>query len=553
MMTRKQQHESSTEPSGDALHRTAVSDISLLRPRLFSACGLLLLLGFSSVCLAAYFSYRAEEASQCAGRHCDDEPRWWSEPVPAAVAAAARGVVERARDSEAAGGRPASPLFRALRAAETAAPHATPTTADTSSSSSWCPTCECPCDAGPYVYHSWCNGRARDGRDMLQEGIGGRMHHMRVATTVARMTNNTLIIDAECLRDGHHHADLDTRLGIGRSAECDSCSLSRRAAFHVSDGDVREQLEVDKMINVTCPVLTAADKVALLGDHRDAINSSWFSPALLSAVYKTVAQLNSSALTRAVFNFTQHRILQALGACTADLYHARYEAHFRRQTSAGSRPPLPFDPAVFSIAVHFRWGDVDTGDMTRVTRRTGYTLATFADLTQRVVSMPELRGRSRVWLFSEGETGQFASFLQPANGSGLCSLSAISTLRLGENSSSAASSSWDDLDMMAHADVLIGGRSSFFALAAELAGRQQLVLASDDSPKLADHGTGFFAPRLQAVKPFDEELFRQRLLASAAYARVSALTADAAAASVKRGGSEPPHAADCASSPLRAR
>ena len=483
--------------------------------RLLSVC-VLLLMAVSALGLALYIGYRAGQATWRSG-HGRDEPRWLSAPAMA-VASGGRATSHVSAHASSTGRHALPASSSAVAASAASAPIA---------ASSWCPPCECPCDAGPYIYQWHCGGRAPDGQDLLGEGIGGRLHHMKIATTIARMTNFTLILHSDCLRDGHHHTDLDTRLGIGRSSECDSCSLSRRDIVTLTDQQTKAELVLNTTRHTSCPVLSTADRAALLSSQPAAMNSSWFAPALLSSVYTAVAEMDGSSRSRAVFGFTRHPVIRPLSACTGDLFHSRYETRFRRQLAAGSRQPLPFEPGLFQLAVHFRWGDVSTGNTNEVTHRTGYSLPVFSHLVQRLVSLPELAGRTRVWLFSEGESGEFNSFLQlPLSNSSNCSLSSLSTLRLGENSSSAASDTWDDLDMMAHADVLVGGGSSFLLLAATLAGRQQLLIADASNEKLSDHETGFFTPRMQAVTKFDEQLFRQRVLASTAYARVhSALAA----------------------------
>ena len=160
--------------------------------------------------------------------------------------------------------------------------------------------------------------------------------------------------------------------------------------------------------------------------------------------------------------------------------------------------------------MHFRWGDVATGNADRVTGRTGYALSKFRNLVLRLLQWEELAGRSRVHFFSEGEDSDFASLFQ---GEGQAALSGITSLYLGEASKSHPSVTFDDLDVMAHADILIGGRSSFLSLASQLAGRQQILVADPEYAKFMDHGTSFYT-RMLSVEQFDGAEFKRQLTAS---------------------------------------
>ena len=110
------------------------------------------------------------------------------------------------------------------------------------------------------------------------------------------------------------------------------------------------------------------------------------------------------------------------------------------------------NPQEFWISVHFRWGDVATHDVERPNFRARQGLTTLA---KKVAKYTTNRTQARVFFFSEGKEAEFKKIIDlvpPVN------------MRLN--------GSWkESLYTMAQSDVLIGGTSSFFVLAAHLCQR----------------------------------------------------------------------------------
>ena len=137
------------------------------------------------------------------------------------------------------------------------------------------------------------------------------------------------------------------------------------------------------------------------------------------------------------------------------------------------------------ISVHFRWGDTSTESVESPNGRAGASLSAYIDTTKHYIDMfnPKEGDSKKIMIhfFSEGQPDIFASFQNKFPSS---------TLHLN-------SSHWiNALDIMSQSNVIIGGSSSFFALASHLCSNCTVVtthpnsykfLAEDEEILLAKH------------------------------------------------------------------
>ena len=391
-------------------------------------------------------------------------------------------------------------------------PPSPPPPPPSSPSSSICLPCECPCTSGPYLLQSGC--------EWLNEGIGSKFQRLKTSLTLAWMTNLTFLSERPCFTESHNEWDFADRYWVHRSAECDACSVrQRRKAVIDLNGSPTQTWPEPTFHQATCPFITPALRTRLLAGDQSALPPNVAGRDALYSIYSTLAATSATALSTLVFSFPhRERSIEFLNSCSAPVIRQRYELSFARQVAAGVRTPLPLEPALFHIGVHFRWGDTRKVDVEHPDNRASFPLSTFSSVVTSMLSLDALRGRTRVWFCSEGEKAEFAAFSPSGALGGV-------QWRLGEKSGSARSDTLDDLDVLAHTDVLIGGESSFFALASQFNHNDSRVLVGRilDSngarnPKYQDHGTGFYAPML-TLRPFELDLFRAQLEALPQYRR----------------------------------
>jgi hypothetical protein len=273
-----------------------------------------------------------------------------------------------------------------------------------------------------------------------------------------------------------------------------------------------------------CPAITPSIAAELMRSGQStALGSNVAGKEALQSIFTQLAAMCEANRSRAVFAFDkQNRPLEFLNSCSAPVVRQRYSLAFSQQQRAHNRQQPSMAPRLFHVAVHFRWGDTARANTEQPDNRAGFPLSVFSNVAQTIASLPALRDRTRVWLISEGgAAADFASFkpvpmASSEDGPGL-------VLRLGEGSRDARSDTVADLDVLAHADVLIGGESSFFALASQLRRPEERVLIGriHDSngkrnPKFQDHGTGYYTQMLE-VQPFDVDAFKRQLEALPQY------------------------------------
>ena len=377
-----------------------------------------------------------------------------------------------------------------------------------------CLPCECPCDAGPYIYQREC--------PRYSEGIGSKMQSMKLSLTMAALTSFTFLASRDCLMESHTFSDLSDRLWLHRSAECDPCSLDRREVHLVDSARWHSKWWSEPMYHTsTCPAVTPDMAGQLLrGEKVEELGKVAVRDGL-SEVYRVLNDTAVANHSRLVFAFPrQSRSLEFLNSCAAPVIRSRYDVAVSRQRR---HELVDMRPELFHVVVHFRWGDVHgKGDTEHPDNRAAFPLSNYSSVVASIMSLPGLRNRAQVWFLSEGDVRDFDSF-RPAPRSLVPGDGGV-VLRLGENSTDARSNTLEDIDIMARADVLIGGESSFFALGSLLRRPEQRVLIGrifdsneKRNPKYADHGTGFYE-RMLNVQPFDLEQCRLQLEALPQYA-----------------------------------
>ena len=393
-------------------------------------------------------------------------------------------------------------------------PPTTPTPTPTPTSTA-CFPCECPCASGPYLLQLGC--------EWFNEGIGSKFQRLKTALTLAAMTNLTLLSERACFTESHNQWDFADRYWMHRSLDCDACSVRQRPHHTIDLSHSPTQHWSEPTFHqAVCPPITPTLHARLLAGDQGILPPNVAGRDALYSIYSTLASTHPSTHPSLVFALPhRERSIEFLNACAAPVVRQRYELSFARQLAAGVRTPPPLDPALWHIGVHFRWGDTRRVDVEHPDNRASFPLSTFHAAVSSMLSLDAMRGRTKVWFCSEGERTEFAAF-DPAGvvGGGV-------QWRLGEVSRSGSSDTLDDLDLLAHTDVLIGGESSFFALASQFSDNATRVLVGRTldsngarNPKYQDHGTGFYAPML-TLRPFDLELFRAQLEALPQYARKS--------------------------------
>ena len=374
-----------------------------------------------------------------------------------------------------------------------------------------CLPCECPCAQGPYILQVGC--------EPFNEGLGSKYQRIKTSLTLSAVTGFTFLSERACFTESHNGWDFADRFWTHRSEECDSCSLRQRARVPIDLKGAPTQTWSEPMFHHSvCPPITADLRERLMAGDRGALADNVVGRDALYDMYAALQRTDTTEHSRLVFAFPhRERSTEFLNSCSAPVVRARYELSFRRQRAAGIRTLPDMDADEFHIAVHFRWGDTRRADVEKPDNRASFPLSTFASVVSSMLALDAMKGRTRVHFFSEGEPGEFGAF-SPA---GALSVA----LRLGESSRGAHSDTLDDLDVMAHADVLVGGESSFFALASQFAHNATRVLVGRTldsngarNPKYQDHGTGFYAPML-TLRPWDLKAFTAQLEALPQYAR----------------------------------
>jgi hypothetical protein len=166
---------------------------------------------------------------------------------------------------------------------------------------------------------------------------------------------------------------------------------------------------------------------------------------MCSGTISSVAYRQKFALdTSTVIEVARSPLQEGWNYCT---FQPRFRAKFQKaRVAAGDlqRPPLEF-----WISVHFRWGDVATGNTERPNERAGSSLRNFAFKTAQYL---KANPGARVFFFSEGPTETFAPFQK-----------IVPTGELHLNGP------WQTaIDTFSQSNILLGGTSSFFVIGAHL-------------------------------------------------------------------------------------
>ena len=397
-------------------------------------------------------------------------------------------------------------------------PPTTPTPTPTPTSTA-CFPCECPCASGPYLLQLGC--------EWFNEGIGSKFQRLKTALTLAAMTNLTLLSERACFTESHNQWDFADRYWMHRSLDCDACSVRQRPHHTIDLSHSPTQHWSEPTFHqAVCPPITPTLHARLLAGDQGILPPNVAGRDALYSIYSTLASTHPSTHPSLVFALPhRERSIEFLNACAAPVVRQRYELSFARQLAAGVRTPPPLDPALWHIGVHFRWGDTRRVDVEKPgqPRLLSPHHLPLRRLLHAQRWTPCADALSVHWFCSEGERTEFRALLTLQ----VWWVGGVQW-RLGEGSGSDRSSdTLDDLDVLGHADVLVGGESSFFALASQFAHNATRVLVGRTldsngarNPKYQDHGTGFYAPML-TLRPFDLELFRAQLEALPQYARKS--------------------------------
>ena len=167
--------------------------------------------------------------------------------------------------------------------------------------------------------------------------------------------------------------------------------------------------------------------------------------AMCSGTISSVAYRQKFALdTSTVIEVARSPLQEGWNYCT---FQPRFRAKFHqaRVAAGGLQRPI-FE---FWISVHFRWGDVATGNTERPNGRAGSSLKKFAFKTAQYL---KANPGARVFFFSEGPRETFALFQKN-----------VPTAELHLNGS------WQTaIDTFSQSNILLGGTSSFFVIGAHL-------------------------------------------------------------------------------------
>ena len=372
-----------------------------------------------------------------------------------------------------------------------------------------CLPCECPCTSGPYVLQSGC--------ETFNEGIGSKFQRIKTSLTVAHMANFTFLSERGCFTESHNGWDFADRFWVHRSTDCDACSVRTRAKHSINlAGSPTQTWPEPTFHQAVCPPITGELRQRLMAGDQTALPHNTAGREALYQMFGVLQSTPPALQSSLVFSFPhRERSIEFLNSCSAPLVRERYAASYERQVAAGVRTVLPMAAERFHIAVHFRWGDTKRPDVEKPDNRASFPISTFSAVVQAMLGLEALQGRTEVWFCSEGERQEFARFSPGVD----------VHWRLGEDSQSERSDTLDDLDVLAHADVLIGGESSFFALASQFNDNNTRVLVGRTldsngarNPKYQDHGTGFYADML-TLRPFDLPAFEKQLKALPQYER----------------------------------
>lgn len=139
-----------------------------------------------------------------------------------------------------------------------------------------------------------------------------------------------------------------------------------------------------------------------------------------------------------------------------------FRERFHKQRALRTSPKK--DIHDYWVAIHFRWGDVQTNDIEQPNIRSGLK---FSQYCKCLLEIQSLKPSAKIFIFAE-------------------KLNSVNELCLGLNPNEthhfSESQSWRrDIDIMSQSDLLLGGSSSFFVLGAHLC--QNCTVIHNSVPK----------------------------------------------------------------------
>ena len=319
-----------------------------------------------------------------------------------------------------------------------------------------------PCSRGPYVLD----------KIFHREGLGSTFQHRKHAFAYAAALNATYFggndgpgsLNAHLssmgprlppIIDSHTGVDFGSFLGLGS----DECSEEALLAYRETGGN-----HLSFVVSHGVENLHLLELCTHLENEQEA---PWATDPLLQLVHTAVGG-NLAALVL-VFD-GRNPAREDLNFC---VFGPAFRQRFRIAQGIQAQEPLAIaEEGTRRIAVHFRWGDVATGDPNFPNVRAGSSLADFARVTNTVLN--KIGGQ--VDFFSEGPEADFAEFTKAVPGA---RLHLGGTAReTAEEAEETAEDAQEALLGLSQAHVLIGGSSSFFVLAAHLC--EQCIVITDD-------------------------------------------------------------------------
>ena len=200
----------------------------------------------------------------------------------------------------------------------------------------------------------------------FSDGIGSNFQHIKRGLVLANALDATWIGDIENSHAaGHNHAEY---FGLG-SEECSNLALSRLHAQRGPNGFHARQLRFHEVPHFAMRELCA---VVASPNRTSGATAAWH---------------------RARYGVDHRSVVTTPPEMTEDWNYCTFNAAFRTRFAAARvrRGVRPRPPDALWVGVHFRWGDTQTGDVTKPDGRAGGPLELLAVRTAQYLEQHAVR------------------------------------------------------------------------------------------------------------------------------------------------------------------